>query len=168
MVAVKGLGKLKIRPIRLGDEPAMVRFHESLSDESIYMRYFEYLGVDRRTGHERLSRICTNTPESYAVIVEKPGKGRQPAEILGVGRLTLTNETHVATFDSLLIEGAQAPRLAKVLLTRLIKLTRAFGFYLLTGEFLVADHEELNLCRQLGFTLQTLPRDGLVVVTLEL
>ena len=29
-----------IRPIRPEDEPMMVRFHETLSDESVYFRYF--------------------------------------------------------------------------------------------------------------------------------
>src|SRR5277367_5100942 len=40
--AVKGLGKLKIRPIRLDDEQQKIRFHAGISEESIYMRYFEY------------------------------------------------------------------------------------------------------------------------------
>src|SRR5271163_4669238 len=64
IVAIKGYGKLKIRPIRLDDEQEMIRFHARLSEESVYMRFFEYLGLDRRISHERLIRTCTNTPES--------------------------------------------------------------------------------------------------------
>ena len=71
IVAVKGHGKLNIRPIRPEDEQEMILFHTSLSEENIYMRYFEYLGLDRRTSHERLIRICTNIPESYAIVVER-------------------------------------------------------------------------------------------------
>src|SRR5271163_2640195 len=82
MTAVKNHGKLIIRPIRLDDEHEMIRFHENLSEESIYLRYFEYLGLDRRTSHERLIRICTNTPESYAIVVERPANPRGPAAIL--------------------------------------------------------------------------------------
>jgi len=71
IVTVKDHGKLTIRPIRLDDEQEMIRFHQGISEESIYMRYFEYLGLDRRTSHERLVRICANTSKSYAVVVER-------------------------------------------------------------------------------------------------
>src|SRR5471032_2441924 len=102
IVAVKGHGKLNIRPIRLDDEKEMIRFHQCISEESIYMRYFEYLGLDRRTSHERLVRICTNTPESYAIVIERPATPRHPAAILAVGRLTKTSESDVASFDTLM------------------------------------------------------------------
>jgi hypothetical protein len=113
-------------------------------------------------------RICTNTPESYAIVVERPVTLHLPAAILAVGRLTLTLEPCVATFDSLMTDEEKAPQLGKVLLSRLIKLARAFGFRVLTGELLVADHDNLNLCRALGFSLRTIPEDGLVRVTLDL
>lgn len=167
-VAIKGYGKLQIRPIRLDDEQEMIRFHAGISEESIYMRYFEYLGLDRRTSHERLIRICTNTPESYAIVIEKPAAHHHPAAILGVGRLSKTADPEVATFDTLMIEDEKGAQLGKVLLGRLIKLAHAFGFKTLTSELLVADHDATSLCRSLGFTLQTLPQDGLVLVTLDL
>jgi acetyltransferase len=168
ILAVKGYGKLKIRPIRLDDEQEMIRFHERISEESIYLRYFEYLGLDRRTSHERLVRICTNAPDSYAIVVERPAALHRPAAILAVGRLTKTSEPYVATFDTLMTDEEKAPQLGKVLLKRLIKLAPAFGFQALTGELLVADHDTLNLCRALGFSLQTLPEGGMVRVTLDL
>jgi acetyltransferase len=168
MTAVKGHGKLNIRPIRLDNEQEMIRFHEHISEESIYLRYFEYLGLDRRTTHERLVRICTNTPESYAIVVERPAASHRPAAIVAVGRLSKTSEPYAATFDTLMIDEEKAQQLGKVLLRRLIKLAHAFGFQVLTGELLVADHDTLNLCRALGFSLQTLPKDGLVRATLDL
>jgi len=47
-----------IRPIRPEDEPLLVRFHETLSDRSVYLRYFCSLSLSRRVAHERLLRIC--------------------------------------------------------------------------------------------------------------
>ena len=41
-----------IRPIRPEDEPMMVRFHESLSEESVYMRFFHMLNLTQRIAHE--------------------------------------------------------------------------------------------------------------------
>jgi acetyltransferase len=146
----------------------MVQFHQNISDESIYMRYFEYLGLDRRTAHERLVRICTNAPDSYAIVVERPAALHRLAAILGVGRLTKTPQPYVATFDTLLTDEAQATKLPKVLLARLIKIAHAYGFQALTGELLVADHDALNSCRALGFSPQTLLNEGMVRVTLDL
>jgi len=168
IAAVKGYGKLNLRPIRLDDEEEMIRFHQAISEESIYLRYFEYLGLDRRTAHNRLVRICSNTPDSYAIVVEHPAAPHHPAAILAVGRLTKTSEPYAASFDLLIVDDQKAVPLGKVLLQRLIKLARAFGFHVLTGELLVADHDTLNLCRALGFSLQSLPPDGLVRVTLDL
>lgn len=168
LVAVQGHGKLRIRPIRLDDEAAMVHFHRKISAESIYMRYFEYLGLDRRTSHDRLVRICMNTPDSYAVVMERAELKSQAGVILAVGRLTRTDEPLVATFDVLVIDDKQHDHLAKLLIARLAKIARAFGFQILTGELLVADHDNLNLCRSLGFSLQTVPEGGMVRATLSL
>jgi acetyltransferase len=166
IVAVKGYGKLKVRPIRLDDEEEMIRFHQSISEESIYMRYFEYFGLESRTSHERLVHVCTNTPESYAIVVERAATPHHPAAILALGRLTKTTEPYVVTFDTLISDEQKAPQLAKVLLHRLVKLAHAFGFQVLTNDLLIADHDTLNLCRKMGFSLETLPEDGLVRVTL--
>ncbi len=169
IVAVKAYGKLKIRAIRSEDEQQMVRFHERISEESIYMRYFEYLGLNQRVSHERLVRICKNSNESYAiVVVELTETSRYPAAIIAVGRLTTTLEPYVVSFDTLIADQENASELGKVLLHQLVKLARAFGFRILTSELLVSDHDSLNLSRTLGFAVQTLPADGLVRVTLAL
>jgi acetyltransferase len=167
-VTVRGHGKLVIRPIRLDDEQEMARFHANLSEESVYLRYFEYLGLDRRTTHERLVRICANTAESYAVVIERPASSHGLAAILAVGRLSKTSEPLAATFDTLIEDEENEPRLGSVLVKHLVKLARAFGFETLTGDLLVADHDGLNLCRSLGFTLHMLGTEGLVRVTLNL
>jgi len=166
-VVVKGLGTLKLRPIQLDDEKEMVTFHRNISEESIYMRYFEYLGLDRRTSHERLVRICTNTDESFAMVVEKPGKAKARGTIMGVARLTKVAAPYGATFDTLVVDEAY-PMLSKVLLKHLISLARAFGFHSLEGELLVADHDATELCRDLNFSVRIMPEDHLVHVSLNL
>ncbi len=167
-VAVKGFGKLKIRPIQLDDEEEMIAFHKCLSKESIYMRYFEFLGLDERTSHDRLVHICKNTGESYAIVMEAAATSHRPESILAVGRITTTDKPYVATFDTLIVTEKNALHLAKVLLKQLVILARAFGFQTLTTELLVADHDTLNLCRGLGFSSHSLLEDGLVRVTQEL
>ena len=36
----------------------MVKFHETLSERSVYLRYFHPMKLSQRVAHERLTRIC--------------------------------------------------------------------------------------------------------------
>jgi acetyltransferase len=47
-----------IRPIRPEDEPLMVKFHGTLSKETVFFRYFAQQKLELRVAHERLTRIC--------------------------------------------------------------------------------------------------------------
>src|SRR5690349_20601293 len=47
-----------IRPIRPEDEPLMINFHKSLSEETVHLRYFGFLKGESLITHERLARIC--------------------------------------------------------------------------------------------------------------
>ena len=43
--------EVTLRPIRPEDEPLMVKFHQALSDRSVYMRYFYSLSLSSRVAH---------------------------------------------------------------------------------------------------------------------
>src|SRR5438309_1244836 len=58
-----------IRPIRPEDEPLLVMFHQILSDQSIYFRYFHIIGLKQRIDHERLSHICHIDYDKEMVLV---------------------------------------------------------------------------------------------------
>ncbi len=167
-VEVTGFSKLKLRPIRLDDESKMVEFHRCLSPKTICLRYFGYIGFDGRTSHEGLVRVCTNTAEVYSVVIEQPAHPRSSVRILAVGRLVRTPEPYVATFDILIGDEANIPKLAKILLNRLVDLGRAFRFKILVGKFLDIDQEAINLCRSLDFAAQDLTEESIVQVLLKL
>ena len=44
--------EILIRPIRPEDEPMIARFHEGLSERSVYLRYFHLIDLDRRISHQ--------------------------------------------------------------------------------------------------------------------
>ena len=86
---MKGGIEVTIRPIRVEDEPLMVKFHETLSDRTVYLRYFSSLSLARRTAHDRLVRVCFSDYEREMVLVAQyrdPQTGE--LHILGVGRLS--------------------------------------------------------------------------------
>ena len=80
---------ITIRPIRPEDEPLMVRFHETLSEQSVYMRYFHMLGLTQRIAHERLTRICfIDYDREMALVAERQDPESGEREIMGVARLS--------------------------------------------------------------------------------
>ena len=84
---LKGGIEVTIRPIRAEDEPLMVKFHETLSDRTVYLRYFSSLSLAARTAHERLVRICFSDYEREMVLVAEcrdPQTGEP--HILEIGR----------------------------------------------------------------------------------
>jgi acetyltransferase len=139
-----------------------------LSEETVYQRYFEHINLESRIRHERLSRICTNDDDSFALVAARPGTIKNPAVIYAVGRLSKTPDPLKADFALLVNDKAQGRGIGSALIKRLINLARACGFRQLTGEVLVANHEMLYVCRHFGFTLHTLANDGLVEVSLDL
>jgi acetyltransferase len=65
-----------IRPIRPEDEPMMVKFHATLSERSVYLRYFHLMNLSQRVAHERLTRICfIDYDREMALVAER----RNPA-----------------------------------------------------------------------------------------
>ena len=78
---------MTIRPIRPEDEPLMVKFHETLSEQSVYFRYFHHVRLSQRVAHERLTRMCfVDYAREMALVVEHRTR-TGVREILAVGRL---------------------------------------------------------------------------------
>ena len=77
----------------------MVRFHETLSERSVYLRYFHMIKLSQRVSHERLTRICFNDYDrEIALVAERKDSKPVPGEILGVVRLIKVPGTGEAEF----------------------------------------------------------------------
>src|SRR6266516_6401450 len=116
---LKGGIEVTIRPIRAEDEPLMIKFHETLSDRTVYLRYFSSLSLARRTAHERLVRICFSDYEREMVLVAEyrdPQTGE--LHILGVGRLNKLQTDKAAKLAVLVALQYQHPALVRQLLHR--------------------------------------------------
>ena len=106
-----------IRPIRPEDEPPMVRFHETLSERSVYLRYFHLMNLEQRTTHERLTRICfIDYDREMALVAERRNPETGESEILGVGRLMKIHGTREAEVAVLISDKWQGRGLGKELL----------------------------------------------------
>jgi acetyltransferase len=149
---LKNKAPLFIRPIRPEDEPLMVKFHETLSEESVYNRYFSALKLSQRVAHERLTRICFNDYDrEIALVAElKVAKGEEK-KILGVGRLSKQHSSGEAEFAVLVSDDWQRQGLGCELLRRLIEIGRDEKLVHLSGQILAENHPMQHICRKVGF-----------------
>ena len=150
---MKNNAAVTIRPIRPEDEPLMVKFHETLSEESVYHRYFQALHLEQRITHERLTRICFNDYDrEIALVAEmKMAKEETGGKILGVGRLSRAHATNEAEFAILISDHWQNLGLGHELLKQLIEVGRAEKLERIVGEILAENHAMRHICEKLGF-----------------
>lgn len=143
-----------IRPIRPDDEPAMVRFHQTLSEDSVRLRYFTPLKLGDRVAHRRLSRICfIDYDREMALVVEKQGAGG--SEILAVGRLTKLRGMNEAEFALLVSDHWQHQGIGQELLRRLVAFGRRENLACITADILTENHGMQNVARKVGFQVKT-------------
>lgn len=144
---------LRIRPIRPEDEPAFVRFHATLSDQSVYRRYFFLMNLESRTQHERLTRMCfIDYDRQMALIAETSKSGAGAGEIIGVGRLIKSPERKCAEIAVLASDSFQKQGIGSALLARLIHFARDEGLQLLTASLLAENRPVEKLFIRHGFT----------------
>jgi acetyltransferase len=160
---------INIRPIRPEDEPYMVKFHEVLSERSVYMRYFSPMKLQQRVAHERLSRICFIDYDREMVLVatrRNPDSGE--TEILAAGRLTKLHTRNEGEFGLLVGDPFQGYGLGTELLKRLIDVGRDEGLGTIVGYILPDNTAMQNICESLGFKLQrNMDNTVKAVLTLE-
>jgi acetyltransferase len=145
--------ELNIRPIRPEDEPLMIQFHQGLSEESVYLRYFHALKLDQRVAHERLTRICFIDYDREMVLVVVR---REPErEIVGVGRLSKIYGTDEAEFAILVSDEYQGQGLGSELLHRLVLIGREEGDIGRITAYMLGENLGMRkVSEKLGFSLK--------------
>ncbi len=158
-----------IRPIRPEDEPLMVRFHERLSDQSVYLRFFQPLKLSQRVAHERLTRICfIDYDREMALVAERKDPKTGEREILGAARLTKIDGTEEAEFSILISDPSQRRGLGTELLRRLIRIGRDEHLKKIRADILRDNTAMQQVCKKLGFRLHHHVGDALVSAGLDL
>jgi acetyltransferase len=169
-----GVAKLKdgitttIRPIRPEDEPLMVKFHQTLSERSVRLRYFHPLKLGQRVAHERLIRVCFNDYDREIALIadyKHPDNGR---EVLGVGRLSKVHGANEAEFAIVISDAWQNRGLGTELLSRLLQIARDEHLDRVTANILPDNLEMQRVCEKLGFTLERMMDEPLIKAEINL
>ncbi len=157
------------RPIRPEDEPMMVRFHETLSERTVQLRYFTPIALRQRTAHERLSRIVfIDYDREMVLIAVRRNVKTSEREIAAVGRLTKAHTLNRAEFGVIVSDKYQGQGLGQEMLLRLIKVARNEGLDCFTGHILRENAGMLALVEKLGFELEPTEYDKVLNATYNL
>ncbi len=173
-----------IRPIRPEDEPLLIHFHEKLSEQSVYLRYFHALNLSQRIAHDRLARIATNDYDrELALVVERDTRAASSVndameqaapvqtvtrELLAVARLSRIQNSRDAEFAVLIRDDMQKQGLGTTLLTKLVEIGRVEGIARIVGEILPENTGMKRVTEKLGFVLKYDIEEGLTRATLTL
>ena len=141
-----------VRPIRAEDEPLMVRFHEKLSEETVYFRYLHNLQLSQRTAHERLTRICfIDYDREMALIAQTTVKGKD--EIAGVARLSKLHGSDDAEISVLIRDDFQHRGLGGMLVERMLRVARDENVGRVIAFMLPQNAPMQRIFRKLGFAI---------------
>jgi acetyltransferase len=143
---------LTLRPIRPEDEPLMVKFHNTLSEQTVLYRYFGLPKLEQRVAHERLTRICFNDYDrEIAVVAIHRNPETKTDEIIGVGRLIKMHGTNEAEFAIVISDQFQGHGLGTHLLKVLVDVGRREKIGRITSLILPENYVMQQVCRKVGF-----------------
>ncbi len=150
-IAKNGMQVL-LRPIRPEDEPAMAKFHETLSDRSVYLRFFHMEKLSSRVAHERLTSKCfIDYDREMALVADWENALTGEHEIVAVGRLTRTRGGGEAEVAVLVADQFQRCGLGSELLRRLIQVARDEKLESITATILPENMGMRALAAHYGF-----------------
>lgn len=152
-----------IRPIQAEDESLMIKFHERLSDHSVYLRYFQMIGLSQRTRHDRLTRVCfIDYDREMALVAEHRDLQTDERRIVGLGNLGRVrgrNEGEVAVVVS---DDYQGHGLGTELMRRLVQAARAEKMERVVGSTMLENKPTIAMLKRVGFQVKVNFEDQVV------
>lgn len=139
-----------LRPVRISDEPLLKDFFYSLSDKSLYRRFFS-----RRQDmpHERLQDFVIIDHTKETMILAVIGS-KEKEEIVGVGQYGIEEKRHTAEVAFAVRDDYQNRRIGTELLSYLTYLAKRQGLLGFTAEVLTENKPMFNVFEKIGFDIQ--------------
>jgi acetyltransferase len=160
--------QVNIRPIRAEDEPLMVKFHEGLSDESVYLRYFQHVKLSVRTAHERLARVCfLDYDREIGLLAEYLDPSTNDTRAVAIGTLQKMFPKSEGEVAVLVSDNYHGQGLGKELIARLVSFARDEQLQVVSATTMVENYGMTAIFKRLGFKLST-DEDQLVTAKLFL
>lgn len=153
-VALRGGAQVRIRPITLDDVPALQRFHDGLSEQSVYQRHFRVLP---HLSDEQARYFCdVDGHDRFAIVATDP---ERPHDIIAVVRFD-REEATTAEYAALVADAWQGHGLGSAMTRRLIQAAVARNVHTLFALVLPGNQGMLQLLHDLGLPERRRYEDG--------
>jgi len=154
---------LLVRPVRPEDEALYPPFFAAVTQQDLRLRFFAPV---KEISHTFIARF---TQIDYARAMAFIALDETTADMLGVVRLHIDANYDTAEYAALVRSDLKGRGLGWQLMQLLIEYARAQGIGSIHGQVLQENTQMLEMCKNLGFRMQSDPQDpSLVVVTLSL
>lgn len=157
--------RIFLRPIRAGDAPRYKLFLESLSEQSLYLKFFRHI----RATDDFVEKMVDVDHVRQEVILAFPDEKREE-KILGMGRYNLNQDETTAEVYFGVREDFQNHGIGRELLAHLMVIARKRGLKGFTAEVMVDNRRMLHLFRSLEgkeFTIRRRMEAGVFYLDME-
>lgn len=151
--------KVTIRPISRSDADRLVAFHESLSDRTIYQRFFAAHPHLTEKEVERFTQVDHDLREAYVAVLND--------EIVAVGRLERIDDAS-AEVAFVIRDEFQNQGLGSALFSLLAETARKQGVYKFVAEVLPQNRAMIRLFEVFGESFKKDTEDGVTHVEVSL
>ncbi len=161
--------KVTIRPIMPEDETLLVKFHSTLSDKSVFLRYLQPIMLQDRVMHERLARIChVDYDREISLVAEKTDEAGE-RHVMGVVRLSkIHGKSDTARLSILIGDPYQGIGLGGELIRRAVDVARSENISRMNA-ILTADNQVMiHIFQKLGFEIVPLAEENMVAAVIQL
>ena len=149
-----------LRPISIGDDERLVRFHQSLSPETTRLRFFAVHPQLTRRETTRFTDVDHTDREAWVALLDD--------EIIGVGRYERLTDPDDAEVAFVVADRWQGFGVGPILLQCLSDSARAVGIRRLVAETLAENHHMLEMFAHSGLPVTRSLDRGVVTVTMTL
>jgi len=143
-----------IRAICSSDEPLLARFHEGLSDRSVYLRYFSLIQLSQRIAHEQLTRTCLINDREFALVAVLRHEGSTDQEVIGLGQMSKQHVPNEVEWGLVVGDEYQNQGLGTRLCDCLLEISRSVGARRVISMVLLENYVMRLIARRLGFKLE--------------
>ncbi|MDE2150478.1 MAG: bifunctional acetate--CoA ligase family protein/GNAT family N-acetyltransferase [Gammaproteobacteria bacterium] len=147
--------RIRVRPVRPQDEPAVVAMLSQTDPEAIRLRFFR---VIRHFSHAMAARLTQIDYDRELVLVAEPAVG-QPHAVVALAHLALEPDGRRAEYAILVHQSHAGRGLGTHLMRCLLDYAAGRGVEQVYGEVMAENTAMLSLCARLGFTVDSDPDD---------
>jgi len=149
---------LRLRPVKLSDEPLLRAFFHSLSDESMYRRF---MSIRYEMPHERLQEFCVVDYTRHMVLLATIEEA-EAERVIGIGQYYIEEAQHTAEVGLVVRDDYQNLGVGRELLAYLIHLAKERGLFGFTARVLLENRPMLRLFESTGFAIEKRTAAGLI------